>query len=635
MKKVTAESKINFLSGVGEKKAALYNKIGIYTVRDLLLHIPRNYIKMDESNPSLVYLKITKSASGIRARGGLLIFNLLGETREGEVYKIVYYNMQFLAKSLKEGESYYLYGQVESNLTSKKITCPQIIKEEYIGHFMPIYSSTIGLSGKIIAKDINTAFNSLDKPLEDIVPVIKGLPTLWQALTILHEKEDQLSRDRISFEKMYIYALAMLYSRGLRKKQHTKPITNTDLTSFYNLFPYKPTEGQINAIQDIAKDLSSGLVMNRLLEGDVGCGKTYIASAAAYLMIKNGMQVAMMVPTEILAEQQYNNLSSKFNCMLITGSTSKKSRDTKGYDLIIGTHALFSEDVKFYNLGLVITDEQHRFGVMQRAGLENKGVNPHVLVMSATPIPRTLSLVLYGDLDISIIKTLPNGRKPIETLVIDSSKLIRALNFIKNNIEKGNQAYIVFPNIEDATSFYEEQKNNFSSIALLHGQMKAKDKDLIMRKFSSGETKILISTTVIEVGVDVPNAVIMLIMNANHFGLSQLHQLRGRVGRGEHKSYCILHSDSNTQKSNERLLVLKNNRDGFTIANEDLRLRGPGDMLGTNQHGLNDIFFVSKPELIELAQTEALKLLQSDPKLERNPKLLERVEPLLNNLCTD
>ena len=420
------------------------------------------------------------------------------------------------------------------------------------------------------------------------------------------------------------------------------------------------TNAQQRVVNECVEDMSYGRPMNRLVQGDVGSGKTAVAAAVMYVAAKNGLQSALMAPTEILAEQHYKTIL-KFNentgvrCGLLTGSTTKKQKTLikdalkKGeIDVIIGTHALISDDVEFENLGLVITDEQHRFGVAQRGKLSSKGENPHTLVMSATPIPRTLGLIIYGDLDISIIDEYPKGRQKIDTYYVDTSYRNRIYNYIKKFLNEGRQGYIVCPLVEEnetlditpATEYYEKLSAGVFkdySLGLLHGKMNPKDKDAVMRKFASGEIQLLIATTVIEVGIDVPNAVVMVIENAERFGLSQLHQLRGRIGRGEYKSDCILISDSNSEETHQRLNVIKSTADGFKIADADLELRGPGDFLGSRQHGLPDMkiadLFADR-DVLRMAGNEVANLIKKDPtlKLEENKGLRGEISTLYKKL---
>jgi ATP-dependent DNA helicase RecG len=471
-------------------------------------------------------------------------------------------------------------------------------------------------------------------------------------------EETTAARSRIAFEELFVYSAAMLTLRGTRTAHSVEPMRDLNPEPFFASLAFSPTGAQRRVIGEICRDLASGQVMSRMVQGDVGSGKTLIAAAASYLAAKNGFQTALMAPTEILAEQHIRTFETLFapfglRVGLLTGamSASDKALTEKRLlngeiDLLIGTHALFQAGVAFQRLGLVITDEQHRFGVAQRAALSAKGKNVHTLVMSATPIPRTLSLILYGDLDLSVVDELPAGRQPVATYCIDSAKRARAMGFIRRHLDAGQQAYIVCPLVEEsdgavdlrsAVAYKDELADGeFAGyrVGLLHGRMKPKDKDDVMRRFAAGEIQLLVATTVIEVGVDVPNATIMLIENAERFGLSQLHQLRGRVGRGCSESSCILVSDAKGEIAKQRLSVIKSTTDGFRIAEEDLRLRGPGELLGLRQSGLPNVDLVSDPALLALAQETAAAVLHDDPLLSQpsHSSLRQQVEFLTGTI---
>ncbi|MEG0895183.1 MAG: ATP-dependent DNA helicase RecG, partial [Oscillospiraceae bacterium] len=468
----------------------------------------------------------------------------------------------------------------------------------------------------------------------------------------------ELAKRRLIFEELLIFGLGITMLRKSRIVQTATPIKNTDISAFIKALPFTLTQGQQDAISDGLADMQQSVPMNRLCQGDVGCGKTMVASALAYACAINGFQTAIMAPTQILAEQHYKTISQLLQplgisvCLVTSKMNNRKeiiSNIKNGtISIVIGTHAILTDDVEFDKLNLVVTDEQHRFGVSQRSKLSQKGENPHLLVMSATPIPRTLALIIYGDLDISVIAQLPNGRQKIETYSVSSKKRARALNFIKKHIDEGRQAYIVCPLIEEnesdliSTNEYMDMVKstplNEYSIALLDGKMKNSEKEKVMSDFRDNKIKLLIATSVVEVGVDVPNAVVMLIENAERFGLSQLHQLRGRVGRGEYQSYCILISDNQSEDTKKRLSVMTKTCDGFEIANQDLMQRGPGDFFGVKQHGLPKMKIanlVSDMQTLQETQKIAIDILQQDSDLSNHKLLKEKVEKLFSQTKQD
>lgn len=664
---LTLNDSVNRINGIGDKKTMLYHRLGIDSVRHLLLHLPRSYIDLTHistisecefGKPCVIRAEVFKKSSEQRIRKGLSVFKV--EVGDGqETLLLTFFNTRFVVDSLKTGQSYLFYGIMGGTLIKREISAPQILPERWLGQLMPVYPACAGLSSRVVAQDVQRALAALSEPVDDTLPrdvrENAGLPTLNEAIRIVHAPESlsqgETARGRILFEELLVFSAAMLWLHSSRCDQKTVPMAPGGMREFFESLPFTPTGGQLAAIEDIDRDLSSGDVMNRLVQGDVGSGKTLVAAAAAYIVWQNGKQTAMMAPTELLAEQHYKTLTQLLapfgiRVALMTGSLKAKERRVQDAwvavgecDVVVGTHALLSGSTEFASLGLVITDEQHRFGVAQRAALTAKGEAVHTLVMSATPIPRTLSLILYGDLDVSLIKELPPGRTPVATYRIDSTKRVRAFGFIRDKLDEGRQAYIVCPLVgaqdeeiqqmqpgpplhaaEDYAKTLAEGAFKAYAVGLLHGKMKPADKERVMARFAAGEIQLLVSTTVIEVGVDVPNAAVMLIENAERFGLSQLHQLRGRVGRGQHSAYCILVTDSKSPSTAERLAAITATNDGFRIAEEDLRLRGPGDILGARQHGLpglENADLAQDATLFLKAQQAAAALLREDPKLSR------------------
>lgn len=631
-------SSIQYIKGVGEKKAGLFNKLGIFCVRDLIEYYPRTYedrsvkktVEQCESGETAcIEATMVTPVKEHYVRKGMTLYKC--DFSDGKtVIHVTIFNNKYLAAALKLYENYILFGTVERTLTSAKMASPEIEKAENSKVIRPIYSATGRLNSKAIEKVVKTALESLERFTETLPAEIRleyKLVSLDFAIRQIHFPQDteslEKARRRLIFEELLTLQLGLLKLKSRRRVRTQAIIKNDFSNEFFGLLPFKPTSAQERAIKECCADMASGYPMNRLLQGDVGSGKTAVAAGIIYTAVKNGWQCALMAPTEILAQQHYQTLcgmleNTGIRIQLLTGSTPKSEKrvikealiDGKA-DLIIGTHALIQNDVEFSNLGLVITDEQHRFGVNQRANLAMKGNDVHTLVMSATPIPRTLALMIYGDLDISVLDELPPGRQPVRTDVVDSRYHKRIYAFIKKQIEAGNQAYIVCPLVDEsetenmisAEEYAEElSKNDFSgiNIGLLHGKMKPAQKDNVMNAFAAGDIKLLVATTVIEVGVDVPAATVMVIENAERFGLSQLHQLRGRVGRGKEQSYCILVSDSKSDTARQRLKTMKDYSDGFKIADVDLKLRGPGDFFGNRQHGLPKLKIADMLEDIEV-----------------------------------
>lgn len=669
---IDENSNIQFLKGVGEKRAEALAKLSIFTVGDLLRYYPRTYRDLSQiknisdtiiGEECCVRAIVDKSPVGARIRKGLTIFKT--KVTDGtDVMNITIYNNKFAAQALEQGKEYIFYGKISGTFTQKEMSAPEILKADDSNEIVhPIYSQTQGVNSRYIEKLVKNAFSQNANPCEEVIPTeIREKLCLMKINDALHEihfptNEDFLSeaKRRLVFEELFVLQLGLLSIKGIKKAESSVIIENF-CEEFYRSLPFSPTNAQNKAINECLTQMHSGFVMNRLLQGDVGSGKTMVAAALIHSTVLSGYQCAFMAPTEILAVQHFATIKkffdkTDFNIELITGSTpAKKKKDIKeklitgDIDIIIGTHALIQGDVNFKNIGLVITDEQHRFGVKQRNALTLKGNTPHTLVMSATPIPRTLALMIYGDLDISILDELPPGRQPIETYFIDSSKRKRAYNYVKKHLDEGKQAYIVCPLVEEsdavqlaaAEDFAKElSENDFRdySVGIVHGKMKPKEKDAVMSDFNSGKIQLLVSTTVIEVGVDVPNAVIMIIENAERFGLSQLHQLRGRIGRGKFKSTCILISDAKNDTAISRLKIMTQTSDGFKIADEDLKLRGPGDFFGNRQHGLPELKIAMLTDRFTLkeANTYAKEVLAADPDLSLNPKLKKAVGRLFDN----
>lgn len=669
------QTDIRYLKGVGESRAALYQKLGIETVEDLLYHIPRRYIDLTRPTPLAAAVPGQKCAVRAllaakgreqRIRRGLSLFKLTAV--DGPVtLHITFFNAKYTVEALREGEEYIFYGSVTGGFYSRQMDSPQVFRPEEAGTLLPVYSLTQGLSNKMVSRQVTEALNRVEQlpdPLEGSgLPQQYGLLSYSQALHAVHFPPDwqaiETGRNRMVFDELLCLSLCFARMREGRHRLHVPPMRMQPLTEYYRALPYELTGAQQRAIAEAMSDMCSGTPMNRLVQGDVGSGKTAVAAALCYFAHRNGAQSTLMAPTEILAQQHYNSLAPLLGSLgmqvaLLTGSLSPKKKETLKaalaageIDLCIGTHALLTDDTAFANLGLVVTDEQHRFGVQQRAALRQKGKDAHVLVMSATPIPRTLAMIVYGDLEISVIDELPAGRRPIRTYLIDSTIRQRAFGYIKKHLDEGYQAYLVCPavqsedentaaaSLKSAVEYAEELAHGAFGdyrVGLLHGKMRPAQKEKVMAEFAAGEIQLLVATTVVEVGVDVPNAVIMMVENAERFGLSQLHQLRGRVGRGQVQSHCILLSDTENPDTLERLRVLCGTNDGFKIAEEDLKQRGPGDFFGERQHGLPEMKIAdlaADSRLLQKAREAADALTERDPTLHTLPALARRVERLM------
>lgn len=664
---------IQYLKGVGEKRAKLLGKLGIFTVGDLLRYYPREYTDWSKTTsiaaapfdePCCIKATVDHKPVGARVSKAMTIYKTVATDGES-LLNITIFNSKYTAESLEAGEEYLFYGKVGGNFHRREMSSPLIEKASSGLRIHPIYSLTAGINSKYIEKLIRQVFSSGNDCFTDPLPQSLRdklcLMEINKAIRELHipSNEDMLNeaRRRIIFEELFIFQLGLMKLKGNRKET-TPVVVGQDYTQeFSRLLPFEMTGAQKRAVRESVGQMTSQVTMNRLLQGDVGSGKTAVAAALIYTIVKNGYQCAFMAPTEILAQQHYHTCRKFFEktnikVELLTGSvTAAQKRAIKQRlkdgetDLIIGTHALIQDNVEFRSLGLVITDEQHRFGVKHRAALSKKGSNPHTLVMSATPIPRTLALMLYGDLDVSVLDELPPGRQPIETYYVTGKLRARAFGYVRKHLDEGRQGYIVCPLVEEgdediasAQSYAENLSKGFFSgyeIGLLHGKLKPKQKEEVMSRFVSGEIKLLVATTVIEVGVDVPNAVIMVIENAERFGLSQLHQLRGRIGRGQYKSTCILISDAKTATAKKRMEIMTKTTDGFKIADEDLKMRGPGDFFGARQHGLPNMKMASLTDsaLLTEAHRFAREILTDDPLLQKpeNKNLNQAIYDLFNS----
>ncbi len=664
---------IQYLKGVGEKRAKILGKLGIFTVGDLLRFYPREYT--DWSNvtsiaaapfdePCCIKATVDHKPRGAKVSKAITVYKTVATDGES-LLNITIFNSKYTAESLEAGKEYLFYGKVGGNFHRREMSSPLIEKAESGQRIHSIYHLTAGINSKYIEKLIRQVFSQGDNYFTDCLPQSLRdklcLMEINKAIRELHlpTNADMLNeaRRRVIFEELFIFQLGLMKLKGNRKETTPVAISNDYTDEFKRLLPFRMTGAQDRAVSESIRQMTSGITMNRLLQGDVGSGKTAVAAALIYTVVKNGYQCAFMAPTEILAQQHFRTCqnflkNTDIHAELLTGSvtaTNKRVIKQRLKDgetqLIIGTHALIQDDVEFNALGLVITDEQHRFGVKHRAALSKKGTNPHTLVMSATPIPRTLALMLYGDLDVSVLDELPPGRQPIETYYVTGKLRARAFNYVKKHLDEGRQGYVVCPLVEEgdediaaAESYAENLSKGFFNgykVGLLHGKMKPKQKDEVMSRFVSGEIQLLIATTVIEVGVDVPNAVIMVIENAERFGLSQLHQLRGRIGRGQYKSTCILISDAKTDGAKKRMEIMTKTTDGFKIADEDLKMRGPGDFFGARQHGLPNMKMASltDSELLTEAHRFASALLADDPELkkEENKNLNEAIYSLFHS----
>ena len=663
---------------VGPARQKSLARLGLATAADLLRHFPRDYEDRSrlttvagavEGEPVCIRAMVAETPRLSRIRKGLDITKVK-VVDEVNAMTVTFFNQNYVKDALRPGESYIFYGKVEGYGRVRQMLNPIFEQEDnprFTGCIMPIYALTQGITNNLLSGLTRRALEGCLEQVEETLPNalrqahgLAALPFSYQHIHFPASFEElALARRRLIFEELF-YLTCGLAFLSRRRGVERGPVLNAQPTErFTSLLPFDPTGAQRRTMAEIAADTATGRPMNRLLQGDVGSGKTVVAAYGAWLAHQSGFQSALMAPTEILAQQHFATLSgllagAGMKVALLTGSM-KAAEKKKVYaalesgeiNLIVGTHALLSEGVAFHRLGLVVTDEQHRFGVAQRSALAAKSqLHPHVLVMSATPIPRTLALIIYGDLDVSVLDELPPGRTPVETYLVGEDKRQRMYNFVRKLVAEGRQAYIVCPMVEEgeeataelkAVTAYARQLQTDVfpdlKVAFVHGKMKPKDKESVMAAFAAGETHVLVSTTVIEVGVDVPNAALMIIENAERFGLSQLHQLRGRVGRGRHQSYCVLLSDTGNPDTRERLKVMTRTTDGFVISEEDLKARGPGDFFGKRQHGLPQLRIADLAgdmRLLKEAQQAAEDLLAADPTLSKpeNRRVLEQVRRL-------
>ncbi len=665
------------LKGVGDKRARAYEKLGIHSVEDLLRHYPRTYedwsktIALSQAMPNepcCVRGYVVTTVAEHRVRKGMTLYRF--RVSDGrDTVQVTLFNNRYAAARVKYGEEILLFGTVTAQGRRYEMTSPLIESATTGARIRPIYRQTDGLTARMIETNVTEALGwvsatTLPDPLPADVRERTRLCGLAEALRDIHFPENDAAvtraRRRLMFEELFILQIGMLRMKGRARGASGCVITRDHTPDYTAALPFSLTGAQRRAIADGVRDMMADCPMSRLVQGDVGSGKTAVAAGIAYNVIRAGYQAAMMAPTEILAQQHAASLQrllgDSVRVGLLTGALTAAGRRqvlaalaAGEIDLVVGTHALLTETVVFHRLGLVITDEQHRFGVSQRAALAAKGQNPHMLVMSATPIPRTLALILYGDLDVSVLDELPPGRQPVETYAVGGDKRERAYGYVRRHLDEGRQGFIVCPLVEEGevpselsaatTVFQELAAGPFRGyrLGLLHGKMKAAEKDAVMASFAAGEIQLLVSTTVVEVGVDVPNAVIMVVENAERFGLAQLHQLRGRVGRGEHRSTCILISDGAGEDNRRRLQVLCATNDGFRIADEDLKLRGPGDFFGDRQHGLPQLRIADLTQdmpLLHEAQVCAANRVSVDPTLSmpENRPLAEAVETLFGKV---
>lgn len=655
---VELNSSIRNIKGIGGKSEKLFNKLGIYTVKELLCFYPREYdifgsiepVSSVQEGRTVIIEAVLKSSPKVTISGNLKITRAVFKDASGSI-AAVWFNMPFMAKILRMGTHYILRGRIVNRNGFLELRQAKLLsRQEYVnltGTLQPVYSLTAGLTGNAVAKAVKRALEETDLNGDFLPADIRKENNLilWKkAIYAIHfpaNKEECIqARRRLVFDEFFLFALALGQLRKTKDKMESQFIMHKDglAGQLLNSLPYKLTKAQQAAWQEIQGDLRSGKVMNRLVQGDVGSGKTIIALLSLLMAAENGFQGAIMAPTEVLAMQHYETFTGMLEPLgiktgLLTGSLTaaqKKKVHTQiaGHeiDIIIGTHALVQEKVEFENLGLVVTDEQHRFGVKQREALYSKGKSPHMLVMSATPIPRTLAIILYSGLDVSVIDTMPEGRKPVKNCVVGTNYRQQAYRFMQKEIEAGHQVYIICPMVDESENMEAENVTEYyqmlcakmppeTRISYLHGKMKPAQKNSIMEEFASHKTDILVSTTVIEVGINVPEATVMMIENSERFGLAQLHQLRGRVGRGSAQSYCIFMAGNDSKEVMERLSVIGNSNDGFYVAEQDLKMRGPGDFFGIRQSGMLDFQLADiyqDADILSAASKAAMRFKEQD-----------------------
>ena len=673
--KMELSKDVKYIKGVGPNRVQLLNKLGIFTLKDLITYYPRTY--EDRSKPKAIAECVNGDEVLIEviACGRVLETRLRGKTMQKLLVRdetgsctITWFNQSYLKSKFEIGQKYKFYGKITNNFGKITMTSPVYDdnhKNFNTGKIIPLYPLTYQLSQNVLRRIIENGLAEIEGNLGETLPNylleeyhLQGINEATKAIHFPNELKDfDVARKRLVFEELLSTQLALLqlknsYRNDEKGIQFDKKVKMSDVI---NKLPFQLTKAQLRVLEEIDCNMEAETSMNRLLQGDVGSGKTVVAMCAAYKAVKCGYQAAIMAPTAILATQHLENFQRileelDIKCELLISGISKKKKEqllerlaNGEIDILIGTHAIIEENVVFKNLGLVVTDEQHRFGVRQRSKIAEKGKNPDVLVMTATPIPRTLALILYGDLDISIIDELPPNRKKIETFAVNKKMTERVNGFIEKQIKEGRQAYIVCPlveeneeldlkSVEELYEAYQKEIFPHHRVEYIHGKMRPKQKDEIMQRFKAGGIDILISTTVIEVGVDVPNSNIMVIENAERFGLAQLHQLRGRVGRGDYQSYCVLKYEGRSETLRERMKVMCSTNDGFVISEKDLELRGSGDFFGTMQHGLPEFkianLFEDMP-ILKSVQAIAMQILQDDPRLEKEKNVL------LNDLVKD
>lgn len=675
------KSSIQYLKGVGPKKSQLLNRLNIESIEDLLYFFPRSYedrrkiekiSDIKDGDKTNLEVVLDSKPSMYKPSRKISITKAMVRDDTG-IAQLVWFNQDYIIKQLNQGDKIKLNGKVKKSGMITEIHNAIYIKSgeksDKIGKILPIYNLTERLKNNEMIKIMDTALNDYLGYVDESIPsyIIDKfkLLSLKDALKYIHfpiNRNSYLqSRNRLVFEELFTLQLGLLLLKN-RYKNETEYIefsSDDGIDEFLENLPFELTNAQKTVFEEISKDMKAKKQMNRLVQGDVGSGKTIIAVLAMFKAFKNGYQSVMMAPTEILAYQHLESISELFEpygikCELLASSVTKKNKEklmervkSGEVDILIGTHALIEDYVEFKNLGIAITDEQHRFGVRQRAKLSSKGKSPDILIMTATPIPRTLSLIVHGDLDVSIIDELPPGRKKIETVVRNDRNRDKIYDFVRDQVNQGRQIYIVCPlveesetlNIKSATELYENlSENEFKDfrVSLLHGKMKPKEKDKVMMSFKQNEADILVSTTVIEVGVNIPNSSVMIIENSERFGLAQLHQLRGRIGRGEYKSYCILMNEGKGKVAKERMSIMEKTNDGFLISEKDLEIRGPGEFFGIRQHGLPELKITQFPrdmKILKAAQEVSFDIINKDPELELpEHKAIKRlVKNMFNN----